>query len=182
MAPAWWNRLRTTFYRLKYHGLGRARFGPGVTVTCKLEIKGPGKVFIGRGTVIGADPWGEDFVTLFTHDRDARIRIGENVRLRGTRVGCQSSITIEDRAIVDSASIFDTDFHAVAAGERDERASTKVDDVTIGVEAYVGPEVICGKGTRLHAGSRLIAGSVISTKQVPPGVVLAGNPARPASD
>lgn len=172
--------FRTLCYRFKYQFLlRRATFASGVSVRCRLVIHGPGKVALGRCVVIGPDRWGHDIVTLFTHSPQARIKVGDGARLLATRVGCRGSIEFGTGSTVESASIFDNDFHNTDAESRDDPDAIPVGPVTIGPDAYVGLEALCGKGTQLGNGAKLLAGTVISTKRVPEGKTLMGNPARP---
>lgn len=171
--------LRTLWYKLRYQYFsGRAIFGNGTRIRCRLGIRGPGRVIIGRDCILDADPWGSDYVTLYTHHPDARIIIGKNVTLRATRFGAHLLITVGDGAVLENASIYDSDFHNKDASQRNRNFHCTDRQVTIGEESYVGCECLCSKGTRLGRQVTALPGSVIGTKAVPDGHLIGGNPAR----
>jgi acetyltransferase-like isoleucine patch superfamily enzyme len=177
------NKIRTIWYILKYqYILKKATFGSNTLIKCKLEIKGSGKVTIGSGCSFEPDLWGDDHVTLYTHRPKARIVIGNNVTLRATRFGCHLSILIENNAILEYSSIFDTDYHNLDATKRDEIKEGGFNEgdrpVVIGEGSYVGCESLCSKGTCLGKNVILLPGTVIGTKRIADNSVISGNPGR----
>lgn len=171
--------LRTLWYRIKYQYLsGRAVFGKGTLIKCRLDIRGPGRVFIGADCILDTDPWGSDHVTLYTHSPNARIVIGNRVILRATRFGAHLLVTVKDGAVLESASIYDSDFHNKDASQRNQNFHCNDRQVTIGEESYIGCECLCSKGTKLGRNVTALPGSVIGTKTVPEGHLIGGNPAR----
>lgn len=173
------NLLRTLYYKIRYQFIfKKAVLGKGTIIKCKFDIKGPGKVIIGENCLIAADPWGDEYVTLFTHRRHARIIIGDRVVLRATRFGSHLSITINDDAILENASIYDSDFHNIDATKRDKDFNLGDRKVIIGQGSYVGCECLASKGTVLGNNVIMFPGSVIGTKIVPDSTKISGNPAR----
>ena len=173
------SRLRTFSYKIKYQYLfGKAIIGKGTIIKCKLAIQGPGKVVVGSNCLFDSDPWGEDYITLYTHRSHARITIGNRVVLRATRFGSHLSIIIKDNAVLENASIYDSDFHNIDATKRDEDFNPRDRKVVIGEGSYVGCECLASKGTVLVSNVTVLPGSVIGTKSVPSGNVILGNPAR----
>lgn len=173
------NKLRTLYYIIKYQYLFRnATFGKGTVIRCKLSIQGPGKVAIGSNCLFDSDLWEGDYITLFTHQPQARITIGNRVVLRASRFGSHLSIIIKDDAVLENASIYDSDFHNIDATKRDDNFNAGDRKVVIGEGSYVGCECLCSKGTVLGRGVTLLPVSVIGTKIIPDGKVLSGNPAR----
>lgn len=173
------NRIRTALYRIWYQWLLRcAHFGSRAVISCRLEIKGPGRVLIGNDVRIESGPWSEEFVTIFTHHPSARVVIGHRARLRGTRIGCRESISVGDGAIVDEASLFDTDFHSPIRDDRDAREAIKTKAIEIGSDVRIGSECLCGKGSQIGDRARVLPGTVLSTRNVLPGTTLIGNPPR----
>lgn len=171
--------IRTIWYLLKYqYILRKAEFGKGLRVSSRLKIQGPGKVFIGNYCHITSDPWGDDYVTIFTHQKKARIYIGDHVTIRATRFGSHLEIKIGDKAVIESASIYDSDFHNVDATKRDENFNEKDRQVDIGSGAYIGIESLCSKGTVIGKGAVLLPASVIGTKMIQDDSIAAGLPAR----
>jgi acetyltransferase-like isoleucine patch superfamily enzyme len=173
------NKFRTLWYITKYqYILKSATFGPKITIKCKLSIVGPGKVIVGSGCRFESDPWGDDYVTLYTHRPKANIIIGNNVILRAARFGSHLSITVEDNAVLEYSSIFDSDFHNLDATKRDEDFNEGDRPVIIGEGSYVGCECLCSKGTILGKNVTLLPSTVIGTKKVPDSRFVCGNPAR----
>lgn len=171
--------IRTLWYILKYqYLLKRATFGPDVSIACKLEIVGPGKVTIGSKCRFEPDPWEEGYVTLYTHRPHARIIIGRNVLLRATRFGSHLNITVNDDAVLEYSSIFDSDFHNLDATKRDEDFNEGDRPVNIGSGCYIGCGCLCSKGTVLGDHVTLLPGTVIGTKKIPENQWVCGNPAK----
>ena len=171
--------LRTFYYKMKYQFLYRnAVFGKGTVIKCKLSIQGPGKIIVGSNSLFDSDPWGEEYITLFTHRPNARITIGNRVVLRATRFGSHLSIIIKDNVVLENASIYDSDFHNIDATKRDEDFNPRDRKVVIGEGSYVGCECLASKGTVLENNVIMLPGSVIGTKIIPGGSTISGNPAR----
>lgn len=171
--------LRGIYYRLKYQYLLRkAYFGKGTQIKCKLDIRGPGTITIGENCIIDCDPWGNDYVTIYTHRPKSKITIGNRVVLRATRFGSHKSITVQDNAIIENASIFDSDFHNLDAAKRDEGFNDGDREVIIGAGSYIGCEGLCSKGTNLKENVVVYPRCLIGTKIVPKNKVIFGNPGR----
>lgn len=174
--------LRTLWYRMRYQFLTeKAVFGKGTVIKCRLDIRGPGKVLIGTDCILDSDPWGNEYVTLYTHHQNARIVIGNRVTLRATRFGAHLLITVRDGAVLESASIYDSDFHNKDASQRNLNVHCADRQVTIGEGCYIGCECLCSKGTKLGRNVTALPGSVIGTKTVPEGHIICGNPAKTMS-
>lgn len=173
------DRVRTGYYILKYQViLRKVRFGKNCLVKCRLCVKGPGKVWIGDNCIFMPDPWGDDYVTLYTHRKHARIVIRDHVVLRATRFGSHLGIEIGNHAVLETASVFDSDFHNLEAARRDEGFNVNDRRVLIGSEAYVGCESLCSKGTELGSGAVMTAVSVAGTRHFPDHSKIGGFPAR----
>lgn len=174
------DKVRTFYYVAKYEWLlGKARFGPCTVVKCKLDISGPGKVLIGSNCIFERDPWGDDYVTIYTHRPEAKVIIGNRVLLRATRFGSHMNITIKDGAVLENASIFDSDFHNIDAHKRDEDFNEGDRPVVIGEDSYVGCECLCSKGTVLQKNVVLLPGGMVGTKIIPEFTLAGGYPAKP---
>ena len=169
---------RGAYYRLKYRVLGRrVVIGREFRVYGPLDIRGPGTVIFGdRCTVVSSRlaP-----TTPYTHAPEAVIRFGNDVRLTGTRIGCQERVEVGDGAGLSEARIMDTDFHAVEIPESGLRYNTmgQARPVVIGRNVWVGVSAIVLKGSRIGDNSVVAAGAVVAQK-VPSDVVVFGNPAR----
>lgn len=164
-----------------------------VGVDCFLERKESFKRFRSTrepGLVLG------DRVKVFTWtefnlEPTGQIEVGDDAILVGAVFMCADSIRIGQRVVVSyNATIADSDFHprdpelrkqdAMAnapQGNRDHRPTVEAKPVVIEDDAWIGIGAIILKGVRIGRGARIGAGAVV-TKDVPPGAVVIGNPAR----
>ncbi len=116
---------------------------------------------------------------LSTRRAGATLKIGDGFGMTGGSVVCEERIIIGDRVIVGANSVItDTDFHPLSAGRR----RTHILDgatapVVIGDDVFIGMQVLVLKGVTIGSGSVIGAGSVV-TRDVPAGVIVAGNPAK----
>jgi len=120
-----------------------------------------------------------------TYRAGARIEISSDVGMSGATICSTIGIAIGARTMLGAnVTVLDTNFHPLAAEGRryapipepnPEDAVVIGDDVFIGAGAFVLP------GARIGAGSVVAAAAVVKG-EVPPGVVVAGNPARVVKD
>jgi acetyltransferase-like isoleucine patch superfamily enzyme len=129
--------------------------------------------------------------TAFNLEPDGFIEIGDDSILVGPVFMCAERITIGRRVVLSyQVTIADCDFHphepelriqdAIAnapGGDRDRRPPLVARPVVIDDAAEVGIGAIILKGVRIGAGARVGAGAVVA-RDVPPGAVVEGNPAR----
>ena len=108
-------------------------------------------VAVGRGTQIGDGSW-VGYASLVT----GKTRVGKNVFI------APGVITTDDNAMGAEGWV-----------EKEARESVIEDEVRIGANATLLPEVTIGRGATVGAGS-------VVTRDVEPGVTAYGNPARPA--
>jgi acetyltransferase-like isoleucine patch superfamily enzyme len=132
---------------------------------------------------------------LFTFAHGGRITmgsycyVGENARLWSA-----VRISIGDRVLIGhNSSIFDSDTHPMNAGDRHEHfvqiitkghpamVDLREDPVAIEDDVWIGANVVILKGVTIGRAAVIGAGSIV-TKDVPPFVVVAGNPARTIRD
>jgi acetyltransferase-like isoleucine patch superfamily enzyme len=118
-------------------------------------------------------------VVFATRRAGARIDVGDGCGFSGATLVAAEQITIGDRVQIGSnASVVDTDFHPLDPEKRlrDFNAG-KTAPITIGDDVFVGMDSLILKGVTVGDGSVVGAGSVVS-RDVPPGTVVAGNPAQ----
>jgi acetyltransferase-like isoleucine patch superfamily enzyme len=145
-------------------------------VSGRLIIRGPGTVIFGDDCFVRAN-WRAP-VTPFTHSTEAVIRIGNDVMMWCTRLGCQKSIEIGDGADLADTRIMDTDFHSIEIGEKPRRDTSGVAKrVVIGERAWLGAGSMVLKGVRIGENAIVGAGAVVM-RRVPANAVVMGNPAR----
>lgn len=118
-------------------------------------------------------------VVLATRTAGALIEVGRDVGMTGATLVAAERISIGDRVLVGAnATIVDTDFHPLDPDLRRRQILAGAHaPVTIEDDVFIGMHSIILKGVRLGAGCVVGAGSVVS-RAVPPGAVVAGNPAQ----
>jgi acetyltransferase-like isoleucine patch superfamily enzyme len=132
-----------------------------------------------RSTLL-SNPLGANHrVILCTWLPGAILEIGNDFGMTGGSICAASRISIGNRVCLGANStIIDTDFHPVDPVERSYRpASGNVAPVVIEDDVFIGMNCLILKGVRLERGCMVGAGSVV-TSHVPPGMIVAGNPAR----
>ena len=117
-------------------------------------------------------------VTLKTVTYEATITIGQNVGVAGCTISAAERIVIDDNVLIGSGCLIaDSDFHPIAYEDRDDTEKTLNAPVHICEGAFIGARSIVLKGVTIGRGAVIGAGSVV-TRDIPPGVIAAGNPAR----
>lgn len=117
-------------------------------------------------------------VTLKTVTHEATITIGRNVGVSGCTISAAERIVIDDDVLIGAGCLIaDSDFHPIAYEHRDMPEKTLNAPVHICAGAFIGARSIVLKGVTIGRGSVVGAGSVV-TRDIPPGVIAAGNPAR----
>jgi len=130
--------------------------------------------------------------TTFNVEADGSVEIGEGSILAGVIFMCAEAITLGRRVVASyNVTITDCDFHpldpdlrrrdaiAIAPeGDRSRRPQLATAPVVIEDGAWIGIGAIILKGVRIGRGARVHAGAVV-TRDVPPDVTVAGNPAEP---
>lgn len=149
----------------------RFRGGRGLSLQGRLRLSGPGTVVFGDEVVIGAP------TDIFTETADAVVEVGSSTFLNGTRVGCARRIVIGRECLVGDARIMDTDFHSLVRQRHDKRAPIGVGQVVIGDNAWIGAGAAVLKGVTIGNDSVVAFGALV-LRDVPPGRIVGGNPAR----
>jgi acetyltransferase-like isoleucine patch superfamily enzyme len=131
---------------------------------------------IGEGTVI------RDYVNLYgcKIGRDCKIAAYVEIQ-RGVKIGdrCKveayafipSGVTIEDEVFIGPHAVFTNDLHPKAVGEWEITPTLVKKGASIGAGAVIVCGVTIGEGAMVGAGA-------VVTKDVPPGVLVVGNPAK----
>ena len=118
-------------------------------------------------------------VIISTRSKGAVLRIGDGVGMTGGTICAEERIEIGDRVFIGANCIIvDTDFHPIDLVVRQQTPQAGVvAPVIIEDGVFIGMNSLILKGVHIGSGSVIGAGSVV-TKDVPAGVVFAGNPAR----
>jgi acetyltransferase-like isoleucine patch superfamily enzyme len=116
---------------------------------------------------------------LCTWTANAALTIGDNFGMTGGSIVCAENIVIGNRVFMGANStISDTDFHPIEAAIRNERpADGATAPIRIADDVFIGMNCLILKGVSIGNGSVIGAGSVV-TKDIPAGVIAAGNPAK----
>jgi len=122
---------------------------------------------------------GKCFARLCDTEMGARLELGRNVGISGTIICAAKSIVIGEGTIIGSgAMILDNDFHS-PEGEWGWKTDyvTGARAIQIGRGVFIGSRAIVLKGVTIGDRAVIGAGAVV-VKDVPPGAVAAGNPAK----
>lgn len=130
----------------------KARIGPGVLLAPNVSFRNGERIEIGSRSHIGEN------CSLWAGEGGGRILIGEDALF-----GPQVYITASNY-----------DYGSGAPVWRQPRIE---EDVVIGADVWLGARVIVLPGVTVGEGSIVAAGSVV-TRDLPPGAVAAGVPAR----
>jgi acetyltransferase-like isoleucine patch superfamily enzyme len=139
-------------------------------------VYGP-NIRIGSGVVIvGANGSQTTLTTIRMNGHEGSISIGDNVLLmNGVRISSASSIVIEDGCMLANfCYLTDADWHDIH--DRTD-CPGKTAPIVLKRGAWIGDSAIVCKGVTIGENSIVGAGAVV-TRDVPPNVVVAGNPAR----
>lgn len=149
---------------IQKHGQSAMSFGPG------LQLR----------SSVPSNPLAPNHpVVLSTREKGAVLKVGANLCVTGGVICATERITIGDHVVVGAnCTIVDSDFHPLDPDERWlNPAEGRAAPVVIEDNVFVGMNSLILKGVRLGRYSVIGAGSVV-TKDVPPGAIVAGNPAR----
>ena len=116
---------------------------------------------------------------LSTREATSRLSIGAHFGMTGGAIVCANHIQIGDYVTVGCNTIIaDTDFHPLTVQTRlTDFLQGESQPITIEDHVFIGMHCLILKGVTIGKGSVIGAASVV-TKDVPSGVVAAGNPAR----
>ena len=151
----------------------------------KIEIASGAKVVLGKGVMINSSNRGYHLnmhsPVKLKADRDgAIISVGEKTRIHGSCIHAYRSVVVGKNCLIAAnCQIFDGNAHQVSFENVENRLNTRDDGKPIIIEDYVwiGANSLILPGVRIGCGSIIAAGSVV-TKDVPPMVIAAGNPAK----
>jgi acetyltransferase-like isoleucine patch superfamily enzyme len=129
--------------------------------------------------------------TTFNIEPTGCVEVGSDSTLVGAIFMCAERITLGRNVTVSyHVTLADSDFHpadpqlriqdAIAnspSGDRRQRPAIESRPITIDDDVWIGIGAIILKGVHIGLGARISAGAVV-TRDVPAGVVVAGNPAQ----
>ena len=110
----------------------------------------------------------------------SKISIGNGTWINNnfSAIAEHTSITIGRRVLIGtSVEIFDSDFHGLGINDRGSPKPDWAKPVVIEDDVFLGSNTRVTKGVTIGKGS-VIANSSVVVKDIPPGVIAGGNPAR----
>lgn len=118
-------------------------------------------------------------VILCTWQAGAVLEVGADFAMTGGSIVAAERITIGNRVTVGAnTTIIDTDFHPLDPQQRRlHPQSARTAPVVIEDDVFIGMNCLVLKGVTIGLGSVVGASSVV-TNHIPPGTIVAGNPAR----
>ena len=176
-------RLYPAFNRF-FFKLKGISYGENFTIMGKVSVVGRGMISIGDNFYMSSgnhvNPISANLQgAFFMGSPNARITIGNNVGLSGTRMWVHESLTIGDNVkIGGGVLIIDTDSHPIDyKTRRISNEGMKFAPIVIEDDAWIGAQSIILKGVTIGARSIIGAGSVV-TKSIPADCIATGNPCK----
>ncbi len=153
----------------------RVSFGRNFQTNGRLVIQGPGRVVFGDD--VKAWCHAEKNV-LITFRPDSLITVGNGTRLNGAGIQAYTKVSIGPRCILGSTVIFDSDFHPLDPKKRhDPHAPVACAPIQVKGNVWLAGQSAVLKGVTIGENS-VVAYRAVVVANVPPNVVVAGNPAR----
>lgn len=153
---------------------GALRGQAGARIQSRVRLRGAGSLHLARGSIVR---------------EEARVYVGPGAVLRlgpGAVIGIRNTVNVAAGVTIGprtelswDVEIMDTDFHDIV--HPDGRLRERSKPITIGEHVLIGARAVLLKGVTIGDGAIIAAGSVV-TKDVPPGIIVAGNPARPVGE
>lgn len=150
--------------------------GRKLKVSGRVAVKGPGTIVLGDNVLLTGTM--NSVCTLFTSAPEARIEIGSNTVLNGSRFGCMQRISIGEGCLVGDARIADNDGHSIKKDRRSVAGSElTAKPVQLADNVWIGAGVFILKGVKIGKNSVIGSGSVV-IGNIPADAYALGNPAR----
>jgi len=167
--------LNGYWHRIKFKlALKDVKIGSAFRVYGKMIVRGPGKVRIGSNFYV--DGLTNNHVCLSVGVPGALIEFGDNCGLNGTVLQCSRHIRVGDWSNIADAYITDTPAHTLSRNRR-QLGSIDISGVPVEIKqnVWVSTKVVILHGVTIGENSVIAACSLIR-KDVPPNVMVAGNP------
>ena len=119
------------------------------------------------------------YAYLDARNESARISIGHDTSINNGFVAIAEHTYIKIGARVlmgTNVEIIDSDFHGTSLSDRNMSKAEWAKPVVVGDDVFLGSNVRICKGVTIGAGSVIANGSIVM-KDIPAGVIAAGNPA-----
>ena len=127
---------------------------------------------------VASNPVGGHKTVLLIKGNDALIEIGDNVGISNAIICAKEHVYIGNGVSLGAGCrIIDTDFHSMNFEERKANINIPSAPVVIKDRAFIGSNALILKGVTIGEES-VIGAQAVVTRNVPPGEIWAGNPAR----
>jgi acetyltransferase-like isoleucine patch superfamily enzyme len=163
--------------------LTSARIQGKPTLNQPMQGVGLGVIEFSGNVNIGVFPSPLFFSTyayIEARNSSARISIGEGTWINNgfSAIAEHTSITIGRRVLIGTnVEIIDSDFHGIRVDDRNKSRAEWAKPVIVEDDVFLGSNVKVLKGVTIGRGT-VIANSSVVVKDIPPGVIAGGNPAR----
>ena len=171
-------RLLIMYNRISWGNNWRI-FGIPIILKHRKSVMRFGSNFCLRST-LRSNPLGSNHpVILCTWQEGAVLEIGDNFGITGGTICVAERITIGNNVNVGAnSSIIDTDFHPLDPEMRKQMPQgAATAPIRIEDDVFIGMNCLILKGVTIGRSSVIGAGSVV-TRDVPCGVIVAGNPVK----
>lgn len=156
---------------LSYRVRRKVEIAPGLLGNGRLRIQGPGAVILERDV----NAWSHAEVNrLITTRPEAVIRIGRNARLNGCTLVAAARIEVGTDCVLGSCEVRD---HETGAGTTRRAHLGGPQPIVIEDNVWVGGQAQILPGVRIGRNS-VVGIHAVVFEDVPPDVIVAGNPAR----
>ena len=157
---------------VRYRWSRNVHLGPRLLGNGRLRISGPGRVEVGADV----NAWSHAEVNrLITTRPEAVIRIGRHARLNGCTIVAAERVEVGADCVLGSCEL--RDHLPYSESPVDRRRSGPAQPVVIEDNVWIGGQVSILPGVRI--GRDTVVGiHAVVFDDVPPGVIVGGNPAR----
>lgn len=161
--------------KLKFHGIKYGKYTRGKAV----HFYNEGEIVLGNKVKLNSYPDGLLLLTgIQTYTKSAKVYIGDECILNGTMIYCRNSVLIGKYCMFGPGTkIVDNDSHKVVASMVERRNPPISKPIVIQDNVWIGMDCLILKGVTIGENS-IIAARTVITKDVPPNVLVGGNPVR----
>jgi NDP-sugar pyrophosphorylase family protein len=145
-----------------------------------IRRKGSGRLIIGDGVTLNTARWANSLNASGSMnlcvENGATLEFKRGCGVSASQIIANVGIEIGEDALIGAGCLIcDSDMHEVPLGSG---KPTAMAPIRIGARAFIGARCIILKGVTIGEGAVVGAGSVV-TRDIPPGVIAGGNPAKP---